>query len=139
MTGSTIVQRLIEQPLVRDLEARAAQAVLALRHCIACRRTGRDPQPELERRWEAEAAARRFQLALVAIGDVWPDPFAVAPPCCPRLTYDEALLGAMLGAVSQGDRSLFDRLTAEMLSEDARGLLFAALDNFLSAQRAGRA
>ncbi|SKB72350.1 addiction module antidote protein [Sphingopyxis flava] len=139
MTAGKIIQQLIEQPLVRDLEERAAQAVLALRYCIACRRAGRDPEPELGRRWEAEAAARRFQLVLVAIGDVWPDPFAVAPPCCPRLTYDEALLGAMLGAASQADGAQFDWLTAEMLSEDGRGFLFAALENFLSARRVGRA
>lgn len=130
----TLIGRLIAQPSIRDLPADGAQAVLALRYCILCRRRGRDPVPELERRWGNILAARRYRLVVEAIGQCWPDPFAVAPPCCPRLSFDEALLAAMIGAVSRGDRAGFDYHTAEMLGSDAREIIFIALENFLRAR-----
>jgi hypothetical protein len=139
MEGSTLVRRLTEQPLVRDLSVDAAQAVLALRYCILCRRSERDPMPELERRWGNILAARRYRLVVEAIGHVWPDPFAVAPPCCPRASFDEALLAAMIGAVDRRNRARFDWLSAEMLGGDAREMLFVAIENFLRARTPGGA
>ncbi|PZQ20771.1 MAG: addiction module antidote protein [Sphingopyxis macrogoltabida] len=138
MESRTLIRQLTDQPLVRNLPVDAAQAVLALRYCILCRRSGRDPMPELERRWGNILAARRYRLVVEAIGHVWPDPFAVAPPCCPRLSFDEALLAAMVGASAQGDRAGFDRMTEEMLGGDAREMLFAALGNFARAHAPGR-
>jgi len=138
MQSRTLIRQLTEQPLVRDLSIEAAQAVLALRYSILCRRSDRDPMPELERRWGNILAARRFRLVVEAIAHVWPDPFAVAPPCCPRLSFDEALLAAIVGAASRNDRVDFDWRTAEMLGSDAREMLFAALENFIRAKAPGR-
>ena len=138
MQGSELIRRLTEQPLVRDLPTEAAQAVLALRYCILCRRGERDPMPELERRWSNILAARRFRLVVEAVGHAWPDAFAVAPPCCPRVSFDEALLAAMVGAASQGDRARFDWLSSEMLGGDAREMLFIAMENFIRARTPGR-
>jgi hypothetical protein len=138
MQSSELIRQLTEQPLVRDLSVEAAQAVLALRYCILCRRGERDPMPELERRWGNILAARRYRLVVEAIGHVWPEPFAVAPPCCPRVSFDEALLAAIVGAASRGDRVHFDWLTAEMLGGDAREMLFVALENFIRARAPGR-
>lgn len=134
MEAATRISRLAEQPFVRDLPADGAQAVLALRFCILCRRSGRDPTPELARRWGGIAAARHYRLVVEAIGQCWPDPFAVAPPCCPRASFDEALLAAMVGSARADDRAAFDALSAEMLGVDARDMLFTALGNFLRAQ-----
>lgn len=134
MHNSTLIRRLTRQPLIRDLPVDAAQAVLALRFCIVCRRTDRDPMPELERRWGNILAARRYRLVVEAIGHSWPDPFAVAPPCCPRVSFDEALLAGMVGASARGDRMQFDYLTAEMLGVDAREMIFVALENFIRAR-----
>ena len=61
METSTLVRRLTEQPFVRDLPVDAAQAVLALRYCVLCHRSERDPMPELERRCGAS-----FDEALLA-------------------------------------------------------------------------
>src|SRR3546814_4707174 len=94
--------------------------------------------PELERRWGNILAARRYRLVVEAIGHVWPEAFAVAPPCCPRVSHDEALLAAMVGAAGAGNRANFDWLTAEMLGGDAREMLFVALGNFLRARAPGR-
>ncbi len=137
-SSSDLVRKFTEQPLVRDLPVDAAQAVLALRYCILCRKSDRDPMPELERRWGNILAARRYRLVVEAIGHVWPDPFAVAPPCCPRLSFDEALLGDIVISAGHGDRVHFDYLTAEMLGSDARAMLFAALENFVRARAPGR-
>ena len=138
MASSALIRQLTEQPLVRDLPVDAAQAVLALRYCILCRRSERDPMPELERRWGNILAARRYRLVVEAIGHCWPEPFAVAPPCCPRLSFDEALLADMAGAAGRGDRARFDRATSEMLGGDAREMIFVALENFLRARAPGR-
>ncbi|QCB56177.1 addiction module antidote protein [Sphingopyxis sp. PAMC25046] len=134
MQSSELIRQLTEQPLVRDLTVEAAQAVLALRYCILCRRGERDPMPELERRWGNILAARRFRLVVEAIGHVWPEPFAVAPPCCPHVSFDEALLAAIVGAAARRDRVHFDWLTAEMLGSDAREMLFVAFENFIRAR-----
>ena len=83
----------------------------------------------------AEASAGR--LVVEAIGHVWPDPFAVAPPCCPQLSFDEALLASIVRAAGAGDRIGFDVLTGEMLGSDARAMLFTALENFVRAQATG--
>ncbi len=138
MHNSTLIRQLTDQPLVRDLSVEAAQTVLALRYSTLCRRGGRDPMPELERRWGNILAARRFRLVVEAVAHIWPDPFAVAPPCCPRLSFDEALLAATVGAAARGDRVGFDLLTAEMLGSDAREMLFSALENFIRARAPGR-
>jgi len=138
MQSSALIRQLSEQPRVRDLSVEAAQAVLALRYCILCSRSERDPIPELERRWGNILAARRYRLVVEAIGHVWPDPFVVAPPCCPRISFDEALLAAMVSAAAQRDRPQFDLLTAEMLGGDAREMIFAALENFIRAQKPER-
>ncbi|WP_194953713.1 addiction module antidote protein [Sphingopyxis solisilvae] len=139
MHSSSLIRHLTQQPLIRDLSVEAAQAVLALRYCIACRRSGRDPMPELERRWGNILAARRFRLVVEAIGHSWPDPFAVAPPCCPQASFDETLLANLVTAAAHGNRVHFDVLTAEMLGSDAREMIFVALENFVRARASGRA
>lgn len=138
MHSSTLIRQLTTQPLIRDLSVEAAQVVLALRYCIVCRRNDRNPMPELERRWGNVLAARRYRLVVEAIGHSWPDPFAVAPPCCPRASFDEALLADMVTAAAHGDRVAFDVLTAEMLGSDAREMIFVALENFIRARAPGR-
>ena len=137
-SSSELVRKFTEQPLIRDLPVDAAQAVLALRYCILCRKSERDPMPELERRWGNILAARRYRLVVEAIGHIWPDPFAVAPPCCPRLSFDEGLLADIVTAAGRGDRVGFDCLTGEMLGSDARAMLFTALENFVRARAPGR-
>lgn len=138
LNNSPLIAKLTRQALVRDLPLEVAQAVLALRYCILCRRVARDPTPELERRWGNVLAARRYRVAVEAIGHVWPEAFAVAPPCCPCLSHDEALFAGMVGAAAREDRAHFDWLTAEMLGGDAREMLFVALGNFLRAKAPGR-
>lgn len=134
MESKSLVRLLTEQPAVRDLDCLPAQAILALRYAILCRRSGHDPLPELERRWGHILAARRFRVLVEAIGHIWPDPFAVAPPCCPVVSFDEGLLASLITVARRDDRMRFDFLTAEMLDCDARDLLYACVQNFLRVQ-----
>lgn len=137
MPTCDLIDRLTQLPKMRDVPMKAAQAVLALRFSILCHRTGRDPLPELERRWGNLLTAQRYQLVIEAIGQSWPEPFAIAPPCCPQLSFDEALLADMVAAVDNGDRARFDRATGEMLGADARALLYTALEIFNDTQASG--
>src|SRR3546814_15323695 len=70
LESRTLIRQLTEQPLLRDLPTDAAQAVLALRYCVLCRRNGPDPMPELERRRGNNLAARRYRLVGEAHGQV---------------------------------------------------------------------
>lgn len=139
MDSKNIMTKLTAQPMIGDLPVEAAQSVIALRYAILCRRCGHDPLPELERRWGHILAARRFRLVVEAIAQIWPDPFAVAPPCCRRVSFDEALLATAVTATARGDRADFDYHTAEMLDSDARDLLYGALTAFLRARQAASA
>ena len=116
MQSSELIRQLTEQPLVRDLSVEAAQAVLALRYCILCRRSERDPMPELERRWGNILAARRYRLVVEAIGHVWPEPFAVAPPCCPRVSFDEAGCSSASRALSMPARNMSPAMLWSLVS-----------------------
>lgn len=131
MESKTLTNLLSAQPLVRDLNPLAAQTVVALRYAILCRKTGHDPVPQLARRWGNPMAARRLSVLIEAIGHIWPDPFAIAPPCCSRVSFDEALFAAMVSATFFGDRFSFDQMSAEMLNGDERDMLFACIQNFL--------
>jgi hypothetical protein len=71
-------------------------------------------------------AARSLHLLLAHVGASWPEPVAVAPPCCPVLTHDEATLLGMVIAATRHSRPVFDALTCEMLGPDARDRLHGA-------------
>ena len=78
-------------------------------------------------------AAAQLSLLLEEVGAAWPDPFCIAPPCCPKLSHDEALALDMVSIAARDDRPGFDRLLQEMLPADMRERLF------VSAAAVGRA
>lgn len=133
MTSTPLFQYFSSLPAIRELPLAPAQVILALRYAVLCRRSGTDPMPELARRWGDSVAARRFTVLVEAIGYMWPEPFAVAPPCCSKASFDEALLADMVTSARMEDRRLFDIQCAEMLGADARDMLFACLRNFIRA------
>lgn len=71
-------------------------------------------------------AARQLHLLLETIRVAWPDPFAVAPPCCATLSHDETTLLVMIAAARDHRRPVFDALLCEMLDQDARDRLYVA-------------
>ena len=103
------------------------QLVAGLRHWATAQRLGCSPVAALRDHLGCGRAAAHLQLLIEEIGLAWPDPFALAPLCCDRLSHDEALIASMLSAATDRDRPAFDFQTREMLGADARERLFLTL------------
>ncbi len=109
---------------LRSLPVEAGLLIGALRHWVRARRAERCPTAAAAAHLGSARAAAHLGLLVEEIAACWPDPFTVAPPCCPRLSHDEATLAAMLRLGSARDRPGFEALLAEMLPQDARERLF---------------
>lgn len=112
-------------PRLADLDTEEAAIVAATRHWVRARGQG-CPLQAAGAVLGSRPAAGALHLMLATLGAAWPDPFAVAPPCCPHLTHDEATLVGMVLASRRHDRPVFDALLCEMLDDDARDRLFRA-------------
>jgi hypothetical protein len=117
----SIFRRAVDRRQLGETEARA---LAALRLWVMARKCGRGPGPAIEERLGSAQAVIRLQLMLEKIGAAWPEPFLVSPPCCRRLSLDEAVFVEMLQLGRAGDRAGFDRLLAEMIPGEARERLF---------------
>ena len=126
-------EALVRTPDIRDLQAQEARLATALRLWVVMNKLGRCPMQAVADRLESVRAAAHLHLLLEEVGAAWPDPFCIAPPCCPRLSHDEALALDMVRTAARGDRPAFDRLLREMIPCDMRERLF------LSAGVLGRA
>ena len=111
-------------PTLAELTEIQARLVAGLRYWVVASRSGRCPIAAAGARLGSLRAGAHVHLLLEEIGAAWPDPFAVSPPCCPRLSHDEALLTRMLELASCGDRPEFDRLLSDLLPGDTRERLF---------------
>jgi len=118
------LQLLFRMPAMADLGRREATILSSLRHWATARQSGRCAIVAAATRLGSKRAAVHLHLLLEEIGSAWPEPFAVSPPCCPRLSHDEALLAGMVAAAAQADRPAFDRLLCDLLPDDARERLF---------------
>jgi hypothetical protein len=119
-----LAETLVRTPDIRDLEAAHARLAAALRLWVVMSKLGRCPLQAVADRLDSARAAAHLHLLLEEIGAAWPDPFCIAPPCCPRLSHDEALALAMVGAAAREDRPAFDRLLEEMIPADMRERLY---------------
>ena len=115
---------LARTPMVAELAELQARLVGALRFWVVASRSGRCPIAAAGARLGSARAGAHVHLLLEEIGAAWPDPFAVSPPCCPRLSHDEALLTRMLELAGRGERPDFDRLLSDLLPCDTRERLF---------------
>ncbi len=97
---------------------------------VICRKRGIDPMAVLVQRLGSEARAKRARHLVDVVGAVWPEPFALSPPCCRHLSHDESLLGTLIEAAEIGDRRWFDTAGRDLLNEDARDGLWREMRLF---------
>ena len=115
---------LVRTPDFREMDGADIRLTAALRLWVVLTRLGRCPMQAVAGRLGSPGAAVHLHILLEEIGAAWPEPFCIAPPCCPRLSHDEALAVAMVRAAAAQDRPGFDRLLQEMIPADARDRLF---------------
>jgi hypothetical protein len=119
-----LAESLAATPDLRVMAATEARTVMALRLWIVMGKLGHCPLRAVTERLGCARAAAHLHLLLEEVGAAWPDPFCAAPPCCPRLSHDEALALEMIRAGGRRDRPGFDRLLADMLPADVRERLY---------------
>lgn len=120
------IDQLLRTPDIRALAPADADLAASLRLWVVMNKLGRCPMQALAHRLGSVRAAARLSLLLEEIGAAWPDPFCIAPPCCPKLSHDEVLALDMVRTAARGDRPGFDRLLQEMLPADMRERLFVS-------------
>jgi hypothetical protein len=118
------IQSLAQSVQLQDLPNTGLCVVRALRRWVAAHKSALCPVAAMRAQLGCVRAAAHLHLLLEEVGAAWPEPFSVSPPCCPRLSHDEATLAEMLRLAEYDDRPGFDRLLADLLPGDARDCLF---------------
>jgi hypothetical protein len=119
-----MLDQLFRIPPLATLPVREARVVRSLRLWTVLRRAGQCPLQAVADQLGSGRAAAHLHLMLAKVAACWPDPFAVAPLCCARLSHDETIFADMIRLGSAGDRPGFDRLLGEMIDADAREQLY---------------
>ncbi len=121
-----IIEKFLSRhPKLLDLPSRDARHILAARSWCLLRQAGLDPRPRLSEILLSESAGQRFNVLMVAVVHVWPEPFAVHRMCCGTPSLDEGIFLRALQLAATGARPQFDALLHEMLPDDARNVIFA--------------
>lgn len=128
---SELTRMLTSTPDRRNLVTAQDRIVLAMRLVVVLSKLKREPVEPLTDKLGSEAAARRFLRVMEIIGDVWPEPVVVLPPCCPQTTYDEMMLLDLIIAAAKRDRGAFDSFLKDMLKDFDRERLYVAIGNFI--------
>ena len=118
------IERLALTPDLRAMTAAEANLAIAVRLWVVMNKLGRCPLQAMIERLGSAPAGGRLHLLLEEIGAAWPEPLCVNPPCCPRLSHDEALVLDMARIARHDDRPGFDRLLSDLLPAEARERLF---------------
>lgn len=126
------LDRIASTPDLRTLPGAQARITIATRIAVVFVKLGRDPRRELANRLGSEDAAGRFLDMVAQMGEAWPEPVYVNPPCCPRLSYDEMAVLDLLTAAGRHDRAAFDDFLRDMLPSAARDRLYAAAGRFIA-------
>ncbi len=109
---------------LRSFPMTAMHMIMAMRLCILFSHAGRDPLPDLAVRLRSMDAARRVERIARAIQQEWPENFLVHRPCFMALSPDEALLGDLAIAATDGDEAGAITLLQDMLPTNTVRALF---------------
>jgi len=122
--------KMLARPRLGGLSSNGMRLVLATRLRVVCARRGVAALPLIAQRLGCKRQALSALHIVEVIGAVWPEKFALSPPCCGMLSHDEALLGALAEAAEEGERAAFDAHARDLLNEDARERLWGELRAF---------
>ncbi|MBZ6378510.1 hypothetical protein B5C34_12520 [Pacificimonas flava] len=117
-------------PDIRTLPCWQHRLVTAFRCGVMASRGRRDAADRIKLLLgsrEDQNAIRAFRALVDQLGQAWPEPFTVNPPCQPLLSYDEMLMLDLASAGASGDSDTFDFLLREMVSPMQRRSLWAAI------------
>ena len=118
------IATMFRTPALDEIEPDGARVVAGLRHWVAAQRGGACAMSAAAARLGSRRAGAHLHLLIEEIAATWPEPFAVSPPCCRRLSHDEALLAEMIALSGAGERPSFDRLLADLLPSETRERLY---------------
>jgi hypothetical protein len=122
------ITALFDPARLSDMPDVAIRILQSARIAILTQRRGGEPLASLTSRLRNTDHARRMLHLITLAGAIWPEPFMLSPPCCGRLTPDEALLGELAVHANHGDRPAFDRAGRDLISEDGRDQLWRAFN-----------
>ena len=113
-------------PLIAALKEGEACLVRAVRTWVVLNKLEQPYGGPVADLLRSRAAAVGLDLLMMRVGVAWTEAFTVNPPCCPRMTHDEALVLGLVQSAANGNRPGFDRQLSEMLASDARESLYNA-------------
>jgi hypothetical protein len=102
-----MLEKLARPHDVRGLTLNGLHMVMAMRLCALFEKAGRDPVPDLARRYRSIEAACAVHGLVQTIKHVWPEPFMVNRPCCHAMSPDEVTLAALVRTARSADRTGF--------------------------------
>lgn len=113
-----------QPPVMQVLGPLGVAIVMATRVHVMARRRQADAAAALRQRFRSDATAAQMRHMIDVVASVWPERFAVFPPCCAALSPDERLLGQLVDAAADNNRPEFDAHARDLLDCDARDLLW---------------
>jgi hypothetical protein len=121
-----LIKRFMPAPTkLLDMPSRDARHILAARSWCILRKAAHDPLPRLEGYLLSDIVALRFGLLMETVTAIWPEPFGIHRPCCGLASVDELLLADAVRLAVRNAHPQFELLLREMLSNDAREMLFS--------------
>jgi len=129
----------LARPLdVRALSLTGLHVVMAMRLCALFEQAGREPVPELARRFRSVEAALAVLGLVDTVAACWPEPVTVNRPCCMAMSPDETTVAAMARAAIAGDSAAFAEAVCGFVGAEHHDHLFEASVRAVAALQAIR-
>lgn len=123
---SALIESMARPQDVRGLSLKGLHVTMAMRLCALFDAAGRDPVPDLARRYRSIEAACAVHGLVMTIKQVWPEPFMVNRPCCLTMTPDEMTLAALARAAISGQREAFSEAITGFVRAERHEALYNA-------------
>lgn len=122
----TIIDGMARPHDVRGLSLKVLHVVMAMRLCAVFENAGRDPVPDLARRYRSVEAACALHGLVRTARQVWPEPIIVNRPCCHAMTHDEVTLAALARTALNARRDAFSAVIFGLVRADRHEALYNA-------------